>query len=96
MKTGPGHPCGEPRPVSSYELLRKAAESLAACGLRSLRAPVSALAISPAVTPESWASCWRLKPFANLRLFSFFPSIFSPFGKGETPRMPQSPDLLRS
>ena len=77
-----------PRPVGSYELPRKAAESLAACGLRSSRAPVSALAISPAETPESRASRWRLKPFANRRFFSFFPSIFPPFRVGgEAPRM---------
>ena len=73
---GPG-PSG-PRPLSSYEPPRKAAESLAACGLRSLRVPLSALAISPAETPESRASRWRLRPFANLRFFSFFPSIFFP------------------
>jgi hypothetical protein len=78
----------EPRPVGSYELLRKAAESLAACGLRSSRVPFSALAISPAEIPESRASRWRLKPFAILRFFSFFPSIFPPFRvRGEAPRM---------
>src|SRR5918998_6593942 len=69
------------RPVSSYEL-RKASESLADCKLRSLRAPVSALAISPAEIPESRASSRRPKPFLNLRLRSCFPFIFSPFGKG--------------
>ena len=74
------------RPVSSYELF-KAAESLAACELRSLRAPVSALAISPAETPESRASSWRLILFLNLRLRSCFPFIFSPFGKGAKPRV---------
>ena len=73
-----------PRPVGSYELFR-AAESLAACELRSWRAPVSALAISPAEIPESRASSWRPKPFLNLRLRSCFPFIFSPFSKGRSP-----------
>jgi hypothetical protein len=73
-----------PRPVSSYELFR-AAESLAACELRSWRAPVSALAISLAEIPESRASSWRPKPFLNLRLRSCFPFIFSPFSKGRSP-----------
>jgi hypothetical protein len=68
------------RPLGSYAL-RKASDSLAACELRSLMAPVSALAISPADIPESRASSWRPIPFLNLRLRSCFPLIFSPFRK---------------
>lgn len=83
-----------PRPFSSYELF-KAAESLAACELRSLRAPVSALAISPAETPESRASSWRPNPFLNLRLRSCLPFIFSPFGKGRSPAGVLYPSPIR-
>ena len=69
----------DPGQLAPTNYLFRAAESLAACELRSWRAPVSALAISPAEIPESRASSWRAKPFLNLRLRSCFPFIFSPF-----------------
>jgi hypothetical protein len=88
-----------PGPVAPTNYLFKAAESLADCELRSLRAPVSALAISPAEIPESRASSWRPKPFLNLRLRSCFPFIFSPFSKGRvSPAAPlgsYTPDPLK-
>ncbi len=88
----------DPGPLAPTNYLFRAAESLAACELRSWRAPVSALAISPAEIPESRASSWRPKPFLNLRLRSCFPFIFSPFSKGQSPAPLGSytPDPLKS
>ncbi len=88
----------DPGPLAPTNYLFRAAESLAACELRSWRAPVSALAISPAEIPESRASSWRPKPFLNLRLRSCFPFIFSPFSKGRSPAPLGSytPDPLKS